>query len=711
MARAVLVLAIAFGLAAAGERHYRLKGVDLKQQVIWGAECEGPNGTALAFGGQDQEADDGHPHTRIRADGQWKAIHEELRAKNPLQKLRDRVWAIRNQLKNLAARARQLHFEAELAEDLRDEREGTDQRIYANIADMEAARDKLLAPGSYESSQANAAIALLRSARARLNPIGSVGVDFIKDTFAAQVHLEKGAEALDAEPSPRALSPIAYDAKTGLFVLFGGDHLDYLTNDTWVFDPAKRKWMQRHPASAPAPRANHQLKATGDGKVTLTGGYTYSSSTSYCGGQYMDVGDGEWVYDIAANAWTGAGKAEPPTSRTYRTGPYHPDFFLRDPKPDAAEVAARLKDMPANTWVPLKPPHLPRLDRCWGTAVLDPDRDLILVWSGGHSSHCGTDVLHYHLATNRWELPYPVEFPLGQTYSNTSYPAGFNFNLRPWVTGHTYQSYGVDPVSKLMLFTGQTKHYFTYNPDAADWVGRGPKPKGMVYNDCFYTLTLVPTPKALLCWNQSGAIFRFDPEAKAWEELKVNGKLPGSAVDYSTVVYDSRRDRLVFFRTGYGQRYDGQVHALEAEKDTRSLLPERPYGCFAQKTPGVFFRPSALSPPNAGAAQGFLIDRAVYEPASDLVLFAALMPADADGFQRTPAYDCAANRWVSLKIAYEVEKRGDRKPTPLTPRGPGHSCGVMYDARRKLIWGVDTYHCQPYALRLDPKAADIAEMR
>src|SRR5262249_55532899 len=53
--------------------------------------------------------------------------------------------------------------------------------------------------------------------------------------------IQQAAEMLGAEPPPRALSTIAYDAKTKLYVLFGGDHLDYLTNDTWVFDPARKK--------------------------------------------------------------------------------------------------------------------------------------------------------------------------------------------------------------------------------------------------------------------------------------------------------------------------------------------------------------------------------------------------------------------------------------------------------------------------------------
>ena len=119
-----------------------------------------------------------------------------------------------------------------------------------------------------------------------------------------------GKPVVDAEPPARALSPLVYDSKSKLYVLFGGDHLDYLTNDTWVFDQAKNQWSQRHPINAPPPRANHKLSAA-DGKITLTGGYTYSSNTDYCGGQYVDLDDGDWTYDIAADRWTGTRTSAP----------------------------------------------------------------------------------------------------------------------------------------------------------------------------------------------------------------------------------------------------------------------------------------------------------------------------------------------------------------------------------------------------------------
>jgi hypothetical protein len=232
MARFAFLLAAGLGLATAGERHYRLKDVDLKQRVIWGAECEGPNGAALAFGGQDQEADDGHPHTRIRVDGQWKAIHEELRAKNPLQKLRDQTWAGRNSVKAVAARARRLFLEGKPDSDLSND---------VPELDMAAAVSELgpELTTAYEAVQLAAAAGLIRSAAEKLkSPARKVTPELIQAVWAAQVSLEKAADALDAEPSPRALSPIAYDAKTGLFILFGGDHLDYLTNDPWIFDPS-----------------------------------------------------------------------------------------------------------------------------------------------------------------------------------------------------------------------------------------------------------------------------------------------------------------------------------------------------------------------------------------------------------------------------------------------------------------------------------------
>lgn len=669
---------------------YRLPSVDIKQPVIWGSTCESPDGVALSFGGEDQTADDGIAHTRLGVNGQWTDLHDAFRDE-PRGKARGVYLSFRDRQKALLTRARTLYFSGS----------GKGQKAASELgsAEMSLARDfeqlkKNLADESQTKELADAIDALKDlpdklEPRAELKEIGTslmkdgVTPDALSRMRAIQVCLEEMADEVSAEPPARALSPVVYEPQSKLFVLFGGDHCDYLTNDTWVFDPRLRKWSLRHPATAPPPRANHLLKAAGDGKLILTGGYTYFSNTDYMGGQYIDLNDGEWTYDVAANTWTGGGKAVHPATRTYRTGPFLPEHFYDAPTPDSAGFQARLKSLPANVWTKTNPPQLPKLNRDWGSAVIDPDRDLILRFSGGHCAHGGTDVIQYHLATNRWELCYPVEFPLGQLYDNTQYPGGFNFNHRPWVSGHTYQNYGIDPILKKMIFLGHSPWGYVYDPDLGDWTDRHALPKQMDYSSSMYTLTTTATPAGLVCWTEPGDVLRFDAGVKEWKPLHLNGEnLPGAVVDNSTVVYDSRRDRLLFARKPYGgeKRYDGEICSL----DLKTLSVEH------------------LSPAGkeAAAAISYLCQLR-YDPADDLLLAGCTLPPGPDGLRRTPAYDCATNKWVSLKIT------GD---DPSGPEGRNVSLGLMYDSTRHLFWAVDT-DSRIFVLRLDRASADQKDLQ
>lgn len=676
---------------------FRLPAVSLKEGVIWGATCDGANGMHLAFGGQDQDAPDGRPHTRIMQDGQWSSIADALRAANPLAALHDRCAAIADRQARLTAQARSLYFQglpadrrnAATKETLLPAQAQLAQDLAALSADLRGAPNLARA----DAVRAANSVKLLDGAIAQAEQVGqSLKEDLspaaIHEMWEGQTRIERAAEPLDAEPAPRALSPIVFDARTGLFVLFGGDHCDYVTNDTWTFDPKSRRWTQRHPAMAPPPRGNHTLVADGTGKVRLSGGYQYSNDTDYTGGQYINRADGDWIYDIAADTWTSA--SERPlveaNTRLYRTGPFHPDFYLQGPAPDAAAFQQRLAQLPTNQWVSIKPPFLPQLNRDWGTAVLDPDRDQILRFAGGHVAHGGSDVLHFHLTTGRWELPFPVEFPLGQTFSNTEYPNGFNFNARPWITGHTYQSYGYDPVAKKMLFTGRKNHFYIYDPDRADWTGRAAKPKGMNYGSAYYTLTICPTPAGLVCWTNEGEIFRYDATKNEWTRLAITGeKLPGSVVDNSTIVYDSKRDRLLMVRKSYGDKhaFDGRLYAVDLK--TMSA--------------------SQIDPSNAAAAAPIpYLCQLRYDPAHDLLLAGCVLPSGDEtdtphapiGPRRTPAYDCATNRWISLNLTGEDFYR---------PKARDVSLGLVYDAKRGLFWAVNA-RSNVYVLKLDPTTAD-----
>jgi hypothetical protein len=321
----ILVLVLARS-APGQKKNHRLPAVDLKERIIWGTTCEGPDGLALAFGGQDQQADDGRPHTRLRVKGEWQTIHADLRSRHPLQKSADRCLALGKGQKETTARARHLYLEGLTADaeakrvklEVSAPQEQQNRHLTALAGELKEMADRLK---GYEAGQAGHAAARLRDC---LEQAGKVRAGLgerlkpalIEDMRSLQVALEQAAQTLDAEPPPRALGALAYDPRSRLFVLFGGDHLDYLLNDTWVFDPARRRWEQRHPPTAPSPRANHRLEARGEGKIVLSGGYTYTSSTDYMGGQYRDVPEEDWTYDVAASTWTEARELPPMAGST-----------------------------------------------------------------------------------------------------------------------------------------------------------------------------------------------------------------------------------------------------------------------------------------------------------------------------------------------------------------------------------------------------------
>jgi hypothetical protein len=671
-----------------------LSPVDLKQNIVWSSTAEGEDGFALSFGGMDQSAPDGVAHTRIKENGQWRDIHEELRKNNPLQPQYERLRRLRNLQKELTARIRSIYFEdpSEKAEQIFQglliaSFRGVSGELDGIIGDLKKPAPDL---SSYQLSQRSnvadslAAIAS-RASELSQKPPSQLTPQLVTEMFHIQLNLEQAAEWLNCEPPPRALSPLLYIPSSKQFLLFGGDHLDYLTNDTWVFLLQPMRWERRFTRSAPPPRANHTLALSDEGDVIIAGGYTYANNTDYTGGQYLDRNDGPWTADLLHDSWKSTtSEGVPAYSRLYRSGPFHPDFFLEGDKPDVTKFQAFLKNLPANNWTKTDPPRLPKLNRDWGTAILDTDRDLILRWSGGHSAHGGTDVLQYHRATNRWELPYPVEFPLGQLYSNTSYPTGVSFNGRAWITGHTYQNYAYDPISKKMIFTGQHKQFFPYDPDIEDWLGGQDKPKEMSYDSCFYTLTCTTTPGGIYCWTNDGKLLFYDSTKPApWIPLTLTGeKLAGSSVDNSTVVHDDKRNRLLFFRKQYGDKtkYDGTMQSVDLNTLTVSTI----------------------TPENAPATQGIsYLCQIRYDSTNDLFLAGCTLPPDANNPRRTPAYDPGTNRWLSLKIT------GD---DPSGKAGRNVSLGMMYDATRKLFWATDT-NSQVYVLRLDPKTADAQPMQ
>ena len=125
---------------------------------------------------------------------------------------------------------------------------------------------------------------------------------------ARELHrlVEQSAEASYPVPCSRRNSPLVFDPKNKVCLLFGGDHEDYLMNDTWLLDLDKATWRRVSPAESPSPRAGHALQyLSGAGQIAMYEGYVASNSTDYGARPWVALNPVQlWLYDVSSNKWS-----------------------------------------------------------------------------------------------------------------------------------------------------------------------------------------------------------------------------------------------------------------------------------------------------------------------------------------------------------------------------------------------------------------------
>lgn len=525
---------------------------------------------------------------------------------------------------------------------------------------------------------------------------------------------------LAVAPPPRALSPMVYDPATKKIVLFGGDRLDQLYADTWVYDCATRTWEERKPPISPSPRFGHALlRLPKSGAIALLGGKGYTSSIAYWAALYKALPFEMWTYDVAANEWklirryekdapaeygvcaaaAAAGDDDSvlwigpgtekgsvhsawlckldastsdadgtakfgvkPETLEFRSGSYDPEWYSKDVAPaDPDATAAVLKTLAPNTWTPLQCPRWPenRQGGGWSTVALDTDRDQILHMGGGHSSYFGNDMAHYDIVNGRWSIACRPQFALEFNYDLNG-PGIWAFNGAPW-GGHNYQAYEYDPTLKRVVYLKGGMTLF-FDPVTRTWP-HAEKSGALPFVASKYINYLVFTPGGTICWTQTKesqsryGLWRLEG-GKAWTQLKTSGDpLPRTECDGSTVSYDSKRDRLLFTTSNGKEGPQGQVWAADLKSgEVKALNPE---GMDAIKC-ARFARES------------------VYLPKGDLLMMGFLLPIE--GGVAVPFYDCEKNRWLAAKMpSAEFFNRGKA--------GSSVDLGLVYDAKRDLVWG------------------------
>lgn len=597
-----------------------------------------------------------------------------------------------------------------------------------------AARNQKLAAGAAQ---------LLAALEGKL--AGKPGADAVGEAREAWLTLVRLGWALNAEPAPRNYPNMAYDAETKRIVLFGGEGEHGAMNDTWVYDCKTRAWTEALPALAPSQRCGHGMAAA-KGKAYIAGGFEPFGSMSYCAGLWARLPVDVWEFDLAANTWRMLSKSDGKALPTGMQPPYElkldaegrklawkgdilsygqkkgevtgaielpgndagtsqagvapgvlkvrsvgfdPAWYEKVPAADAGAFSATLKGLPPNKWVNVKPP-VQHVNRDWGTTVLDLDRDQLLHWAGGHSSHCGTDVAHFSLALNRWHILYTPELPFEYTYSNDGAPVP-PLTQKPWGP-HSYLSYAWDEVTGKMIWAGRhgasnltnPMGLWTYDPETYMWSAEPWKIEGGTFDVERHKTCMVRTPKGIVVWADkrggSGGetgLWLADVAARVFKPLaatdkKDNTTLPHTAFgDRHGIAYDSKRDRALIFHFGIKDKH--KIWACDLKTKAVTVLEPKNAANF---------------PADVGMGR-----EATYLPDDDLIL----VPTSGKP-QRTLVYDCAENAWLELPGA----SGSAEKPEP----GYGVSTGVEWDPKRKLLWLVQTDGAV-YAMRFEKAVAGL----
>jgi len=278
-------------------------------------------------------------------------------------------------------------------------------------------------------------------------------------------------DAAGQTPPARMSHAMAYDARAGAVVLFGGVHmteediLDY--DDTWALDTSTGRWTNLAPAGAlPPARDSHAMAYDPDTEQIIL----FDGVNSY--GAWLDD---TWAYDAASNSWFDlAPPGARPSARMSHAMAYDPVtrqmiLFGGIDDIDTYFGDTWAYDFATNSWLNLNPAGQVPAGRYGHTLVYDADSGRVLLFGGWGNDGSFSDTWVYDPQSNTWaELAPGNAGPANRAGQSMAYDA---------VRGRTilFGGWGDD------VFYGDT---WAFDSAAARWdeVDKGgagaPEPRG-----------------------------------------------------------------------------------------------------------------------------------------------------------------------------------------------------------------------------------------
>lgn len=500
--------------------------------------------------------------------------------------------------------------------------------------------------------------------------------------------------ALRVEPPPRCAAPMVYDPKNKCIVMFGGQtnvartDLDdprlalawTALSDTWVYDVKTRQW--RELATKGRPPGQHVPKLAYDPEsglvllVATTGAIYDQKIPRKISLWTLDVAKAEWLKRDEQD-WQDALLASNISASTFGYDPVRrlmlitkrekdvdatyalkldlaklpgqpapawvppPPIKPQEVPPEDPEWVAKIKKVPANTWVRAKPsPETPARD--WGVISYDAAHDWVVFFGGGHSTYQRNNVAIYPVGANRWATTVgddngfvPPNYWEGTCIGHRGGPA----------TGHqrnTYQTFD-GRLYHLIAAYGRGSNY-TYFPDA----------------ECVYFYDINRGG----LWREQRIATIEQPEEYVQRVKKNRAEVGGVT---RTVQMVDPRGRILDL-LGMPDRYAGQpvkyyfrCYDINENKLTVKEVP-------------------APFPMSSGECRNYC-----YIPDRDQILWCEYNhnPKDknAPGFKRTWVYDLKENKFTDMKPKHDL---------------PGRPLVVEYCPAQKVALAVFSQECEQW---------------
>ncbi|MGE3804593.1 MAG: kelch repeat-containing protein [Gemmataceae bacterium] len=561
---------------------------------------------------------------------------------------------------------------------------------------------------------------------------------------ALQRKVEEQAEAQFPVPCARRNAPLVHDAKNKVFVLFGGDHEDYLMNDTWLLDLEKRTWRRAKPERSPSPRAGHALVyLPRAGKVALYEGYVQSNSTDYGARPWTPVGPIQlWLYDVARERWDLAGDWPlPMKGQDVLPGPvghfegyasqwFAPPALEADSKDTLYLVAHAGRDRKESaTWTLSIDPA--RSDPA-GTTKLGTKPDQRLYRTGPfRAEYCEIDERGSgndldKLPANRWvKLPAAPRNPCrgcrGRDWGTSIWDPDRE-QILLWGGGHCVRSASTvthySPVSGRMAEGFDADEPYGANGGGGFDSSLLNRPWVSTHNYKHYAYD--PISKLMV----SGRGYLYDPARMDWLRLEPL-PLPYRFEWSHTALATSKHGVVAWARKKQGEDaglwlFDHQKGWLDLEPKGKLFVPycdshglvydARRDRMILSGVGGGYNKVSdgsllgfnfadkslqLIKPDNAELARTGCARELVYVEHADWVLIGDHVRRGdpKTGKQYTRVYDCARNKMFLLDAGSAPD---------------GYGCGWMYDARRKLVYAFTT-NGEAWALRVVLDEARLLE--